>query len=86
MRFWDPAVSCMKFFVTKVSGFWLIVIVTKDLVLDVAGVLYPLLFTHLCFPCLMLIFICYDCYELIINMSVNVYLLDLKTEFISLHV
>ena len=33
---------------TKIGGFQLMVIVTKDLVLDAAEVLYPLLFTQIC--------------------------------------
>ena len=54
-RFWkiicshgDPAVSWVDVFVAKVSGIRLLVIVTEDFVLDVAGVLYSLLFTHIC--------------------------------------
>ena len=46
--FRNPVVSWMEIFVTKVRGFRLVVIVTKDLVLNVAVVLYPLLFTHIC--------------------------------------
>ena len=38
----------MEVFLTKTGGIQLLVIVTKDLVLDVMGVLYPLLFTNIC--------------------------------------
>ena len=48
MGFRDRAVPWMKVFVTKVNGLWFLVTVTKDLVLDVAGVLYPALLTHIC--------------------------------------
>ena len=44
----DPAVCWMEVFVTEIGGFQLLVIVTKDLVLDVAVVQYLLLFTHIC--------------------------------------
>ena len=44
----DPVVSWVKVFVTNIGGFQLLVIVTKDLVWDVVGVLYPLLFNHIC--------------------------------------
>ena len=76
--FWDPAVSWMGVFVTKINGFWLLVIVTKDLVLNVAGVPYPLLFCSyllqiVCFAFLVLIFICYDRNKLITNMLLYVY-------------
>ena len=47
-RFRNPAVSWMEVFVKKVGGFRLLVIVTKDLVLDVVVVLYPFLLTHVC--------------------------------------
>ena len=44
----DLAVSWMEVFVAKAGGFQLLIIVTGDLVLDVAGVLYSLLFTRIC--------------------------------------
>ena len=59
----DPAVSWMEVFVTKIGGFQFLVIATGDLVLDAAGVLYPLLlliFVKNClyFEFLVLKFIC----------------------------
>ena len=38
----------MGVFVTKIGGFHLLVIVTTVLVLDVEGILYLLLITHIC--------------------------------------
>ena len=46
--FRNHAASWKEVFVTKIGGFQLMVIVTKDLVLDAAEVLYPLLFTQIC--------------------------------------
>ena len=73
----------MKVFMAKIGGFWLLVIVTKDLAFDITGfcILCCLLIfvkNCMCFAFLMLIFICYDCNELIINIFLNVFLFDLK--------
>lgn len=64
----------MEVFVTKVNGFQFLVIVTKDLVLDIAGsyiLCYLLMFAKkcVCFAIfvLILIFISFDCNKLIIN-------------------
>ena len=46
--FRDSAISWIEVFVTEIDSFHLLVIVTEDLVLDVAGVLYPLLFVYIC--------------------------------------
>ena len=46
--FIGPLVTWVEVFVTKASGLQLQVVATKDLVLDVVGVLYPLLFTYVC--------------------------------------
>ena len=71
----------MEVFVTKVNGFQFLVIVTKDLILDIAGsyiLHYLLMFAKKC-PCsaffvLILIFISFDCNKLIINMFLNAWL------------
>ena len=47
-RIKDPAVSWMEVFVAKIDGFQLLVTVKRDLVLDVEGVLYPLLSIRIC--------------------------------------
>ena len=90
IRFRNPAVSWMEVFVTKLaaSSCWFLSQKTWSWMLRGSYILCCLLIfvkNCLCFAFLMLIFICYDCNELIINMFLNVCFFDLKIKFISLH-